>query len=377
MKGGNAVLIIDSTDNNPDLLYATGGFFVPDPVVFIGHGKESILVLSDLELSRGRKEAAVSTVLALSEYTAKPRRAKGYSLADVAYAVLRKRKISRVKVQKTFPVAFADILRKKGVSISCSAAPVLFEERMRKSPREVSLIEKSLRDTASAMRTAMDLILGAKIGKNGVLFSKGKKLTSEAVKRAINSELAGRGYSVSDTIVACGEHSAMPHHPGEGPVFAFRPVVIDIFPKSAEGYFGDMTRTVVAGRPSPALARMYKTVLKGQKKAIDMIRHGIKSSDVHNAVLGFFDSAGFKTDRGKNPQGFIHSTGHGLGMGLHEPPGIGPSGGILEKGNVVTVEPGLYYKELGGVRIEDVVLVTGNGCRNLTRCAKVFSRKAG
>ncbi len=376
MKSGKAVLIIDSTDNNPDLLYATGGFSVPDPVVFIGHGEESILVLSDLELSRGRKKAAVSTVLPLSEYTAKLRgKPGGYSLADIARAVLGERKISRVEVQKTFPVSLADTLRKTGIEVSCCKGAMLFEKRMRKSPHEVSLIRKSLRDTASAMKTATDLVFGAKAGKNGVLFHGGKPLTSERIKRAINSELAGGGYSVSGTIVACGEHSAMPHHCGEGPVFASRPVVIDIFPRSAGGYFGDMTRTVVNGEPSAALVRMYKTVLKGQKLAIGMIRHGIKSADVHNAVLSFFDSEGFKTDKGENPQGFIHSTGHGLGMGLHESPSVGPAGGVLEKDNVVTVEPGLYYEEIGGVRIEDVVVVTGNGCRNLTKCAKVFYRK--
>ena len=375
MENGKTVLIIDSTENNPDLLYATGGFSVPDPVVFIRHGGESILILNDLELSRGRKKASVSTVLPLSEYVAKLRAGgkKKYSLVDVAEMGLRERKISRVEVQDFFPVAFADNLRKKGFRIKCCGR-MIFSERMRKSPHEIAFIRKSLRDTAAAMKTAMDLVFCAKTGKNGVLLSGGKPLTSERIKCAINSELAGKGYSVSGTIVACGEHSAMPHHCGEGPVFAGSPVVIDIFPKSGDGYFGDMTRTVVKGKPSPVLAAMYETVLKGQKIAIEMIKHGIETADVHNAVKSFFDSAGFKTSRGENPQGFIHSTGHGLGMELHEPPNINLYGGVLEKGNVVTVEPGLYYEGVGGVRIEDVVLVTEKGCENLSRCAKAFSR---
>lgn len=378
MKAEKAVLIIDSTDGNADLLYATGGFSVPDPVVFIKRGDESILVLNDLELARGRNEAAVSEIVPLSQYASKLRpNRKVRSLADIAGEVLRERKISCVEVGKSFPVFFADSLRKKGFAVSCAQGPMLFEERMRKSPREVSLIRKSLADTASAMRTAADLIFGAKPGRNGVLFSNGGKLTCEAVKRAINSELAGRGYAVSGTIVACGEHSAMPHHCGEGPISASRPVVIDIFPRSAEGYYGDMTRTVVAGKPPPVLVKMYKTVLKGQKIAIGMLRHGVKSADIHNAVSRFFDSEGFETKRGENPQGFIHSTGHGLGMGLHEPPGVGAGGDVLEKGNVVTIEPGLYYEGIGGVRIEDVALVTEKGCENLTRCSKAFSRGAG
>lgn len=373
MRSKSAFLIIDSTDGNPDLLYATGGFSVPDPVVFIKHGSESVLVLSDLELSRGRKKAAVSTILPLSAFRAKLR-GGSKSLADVAEAVLSERNISRVTVQKTFPVFFADALRKRGYTVSCSSEPMLFGERMRKTPREVSLIARSLRDTAAAMRSAVELIFGAKAGKSGVLFSGGKPLTSERVKSLINSQLAGKGYGVSGTIVACGEHSAMPHHSGEGPIFASRPVVIDIFPRSAEGYFGDMTRTVAAGRPPRALARMHRVVVKAQKLAVGMIRHGVKGSDVHGAVLKFFDSEGFGTNRGEAPSGFIHSTGHGLGMGLHEPPGIGLSDAVLESGNVVTVEPGLYYEGIGGVRVEDVVLVTEDGCRNLTRCAKNFVR---
>lgn len=367
MKSKKAVLIIDSSEANPDLLYATGGFAVPDPVVFLKHGGESILVLSDLELARGKKEAAVSKVIPLSRYAgARGRR----SLADIAAALAAERKISRVEVGATFPLAFADALRKKGLKVSCASGAMLFEERMKKSAGEVSLIRKSLADTASAMREATALVLGAKAGKNGVLLSGGKPLTSERIKGVINSRLAGAGYSVSGTIVACGEHSAMPHHGGEGPVFTGRPVVIDIFPRSPSGYFGDMTRTVVHGRPPPEIVRMHGAVLKAQRLAFGMIRHGVKAADVHGAVTEFFESAGFHTDRGETPQGFIHSTGHGLGMGLHEPPSVGPSGGVLREGNVVTVEPGLYYEGAGGVRIEDVVVVTRSGCVNLTRCSK-------
>lgn len=374
MKSEKAFLIIDSSENNPDLLYATGGFFVPDPVIFIKRKNRSFLVLSDLELARGAKKAAVSEVLPLSAYTAKTGAVKKSSLADVAALVLREKKILRVEVQKTFPLAFAESLRRNRIKVSCCEGDMLFEERMRKTVREVSLIRSALKDTASAMKTAIGMIFGSETGKKGVLFFRGKPLTSERIRFAIHTELAGKGYGASGTIVACGEHSAMPHHWGEGPVFANRPVVIDIFPKSACGYYGDMTRTVIKGRPSAGLARMYKAVLEGQKIAIGMIKHGVKCSDVHNAVLSFFDHEGFATERGGNPHGFIHSTGHGLGMGLHEPPAIGPSGGVLREGNVVTVEPGLYYEGVGGIRIEDVVLVTKKGCENLTRCPKVFSR---
>ncbi len=166
----------------------------------------------------------------------------------------------------------------------------------------------------------------------------------------------------------------MPHHSGSGPIVPDTPIVIDIFPRSQQtGYFGDMTRTVVKGTPSKEVKRMYKAVLEGQKIGISMIKHGVKSADVHNAVVDYFSKSGFKTGQidGKQ-QGFIHSTGHGLGLEIHEPPRVSVGNDILQAGNVVTVEPGLYYEKLGGVRIEDVVLVTKKGCEVLSKFPKKF-----
>jgi Xaa-Pro aminopeptidase len=166
----------------------------------------------------------------------------------------------------------------------------------------------------------------------------------------------------------------MPHHSGEGHLVAGKPIVIDIFPRSQEnGYFGDMTRTVVKGEPSHELERMYQTVLKGQKLGINLIRGGVKAKDVHGAIMDFFRKNGFETGSidGKQ-QGFIHSTGHGLGLEIHEPPRVSFGEDVLEEGNVVTVEPGLYYEKLGGVRIEDVVVVKKDECINLSRYPKRF-----
>jgi Xaa-Pro aminopeptidase len=166
----------------------------------------------------------------------------------------------------------------------------------------------------------------------------------------------------------------MPHDSGQGPLFAGKPIVLDIFPRSQKtGYFGDMTRTVIKGEPTKELSDMYDTVLKGQKLAIGMIGPGAAVKDVHKAVVEYFDSRGYKTGTvdGKT-EGFIHSTGHGLGLEIHEPPRVGMGDEILEEGNVVTVEPGLYYAGTGGIRIEDVVVVEKKGCKNLTGYTKKF-----
>lgn len=372
-----AYLIIDSSERNSDLYHRTG-FFVPDPVIFFEHDGEGTLVLSDLELERGRKEARVERVVSLGECVGRIRggKRKRPGIAEVAAAVLRERGIRSLIVQRHFPVSYADALRGAGFFVRTAKTDFLFPGRLKKSPTEVSLIKKALSATAWAMRIAISIISDSVV-KGSVLYRDGKPLTSEIVRSAVSSYLATRGYLASNTIVAGGVQGSMPHEKGSGPLEAGWPVVIDIFPRSQEnGYFGDMTRTVVKGEPSAELSRMYDTVLCGQKIALSMIKDGVRSKDVHGAVMDFFTERGFPTTASGsgNPKakGFIHSTGHGLGLDIHEPPRIGPGREILREGNVVTVEPGLYYEHLGGVRIEDVVLVTRDGNRNLTWCSKRF-----
>ena len=370
-----AYLVIDSSEANSDLYHRTG-FFVPDPVIFFERDGKTTLVLSDLELERGEKRGAADEIVSFSRCVA-GLRGKGNrspSTAEVAAAVLRERGIRSLVVQRTFPVFFADALREAGFSVKTAKTHFLFEDRLVKSPLEVSFIKKALSVTAQAMRRAVSLV-SSSTPKGGLLFLGKKPLTSETVRSEIDSFLAARGYLASNTIVAGGVQGSMPHEKGSGPLRAGWPVVMDIFPRSqGNGYFGDMTRTVVRGEPSRELLRMYDAVLGGQKTALSMIRDGARSRDVHAAVEEFFSGRGFETgvsDSGK-PRGFIHSTGHGLGLDIHEPPRIGPGKEILREGNVVTVEPGLYYESLGGVRIEDVEVVGRGGCVNLTRCSKRF-----
>ena len=368
------MLIIDSSESNADLYYRTR-FFVPDPVIFIEHKGKRILVLSDLELDRGKKEANVEKVVSLSEYRKKlpSRKRKLSGMTDIVDLIFKELRIKSSVVPGSFPIRFADELRKLGYKISYKKKEPFFEERLKKTPQEIKFISDSLRKTEKAMDLAISMVASSEIrGKR--LFLTGRALTSEMIKSEINAELSRLGCSASHTIVACGVHSSMPHHTGEGPLFAGQPIVIDIFPRSqVSGYFGDMTRTVIKGMPSKELEKMYQTVLKGQGLGMSLIKHGAKVKEIHKAIVQFFKKSGFETGtiNGKQ-QGFIHSTGHGLGLEIHEPPRVGSTEGVLEEGNVVTVEPGLYYEKLGGVRIEDVVVVKKGGCVNLTRYPKKF-----
>lgn len=370
----NTYLIVDSSENNSDLLYKTS-FFVPDAVIYIEHKGKKTLVLNDLEYERGIKEANVDEVISFREYADNlpESKKKKDAYINVLEMILKERKIGIVTVQRDYPLYFADELRKRGIKVTPTREQFLFPERKNKSPKEIKKIKDSLNKTSKAMKEAIELIRASEI-KGEYLYVDNKVLTSERVKEEINGYLARNGFTSSHTIVSSGVHSTMPHHTGAGPLIAHSPIIIDIFPRSQEsGYYGDMTRTVVKGEPSEDQLKMYKTVLEGQKLGISLIKAGVKAREVHSSIMELFEEKGFRTSTiSGRPQGFIHSTGHGLGLDIHEPPRIGDNDVILEEGNVVTVEPGLYYEGIGGIRIEDVVVVTGDGCKNLTRFRKEF-----
>jgi Xaa-Pro aminopeptidase len=195
-------------------------------------------------------------------------------------------------------------------------------------------------------------------------------LTSETLKTAVNTTIMAQGWLPSHTIISSGNQCVDPHHEGTGPIKAHTSIIFDIFPRSQKnGYFGDLSRTVVRGRATDKLKAIYATVQAGQQIGFDMIRDGINGRDVHQKILDLFEARGFPTGKIKGRmQGFFHGTGHGLGLDIHEAPRIAPVEATLRTGHVVTVEPGLYYLGVGGVRLEDVVLVTEKGNRNLTNC---------
>ena len=181
-----------------------------------------------------------------------------------------------------------------------------------------------------------------------------------------------KGCTAEHTIVACGVDACDPHQVGTGPLRANEPIIFDIFPRSSDTrYFADMSRTVVKGTATDELKRLYDTVLEGQVLGISRVRSGANGKDIHEEIVALFEKRGYQTGRvNGRMQGFFHGTGHGVGLDIHEPPSISRRDCVLQTGEVVTVEPGLYYPDIGAVRIEDMVLVEENGCRNLTTYPK-------
>ena len=366
------LLILASSEKNADLYYATK-FIAPDVFVFVRvRGKKYILV-SDLEIDRARKQARAHSIISTSRLAAeyKQKHKKQCSFIELILYFLKKKKVQNVFVPGNFPVQYYEPLRRAGLRIQYKNG-IFFEKRLIKDRFEIAAITQALRATEKAAHEAIKVLKGSTIRK-GKLYFHGKILTSESLRKLIHQTLLSEDCAGEHTIVSCGHHSIDPHDQGSGPLLAHQPIIMDIFPRSQKTlYYADFTRTVVRGKASSELKKIYTAVSEGQDIGFKMVRSGIAGKKVHEAIQNRFKELGYNTGlKDGRMQGFFHSTGHGLGLDIHEPPRVSVGEDILKAGQVVTVEPGLYYKGVGGVRLEDVVVVTGKGCRNLTR----FPRK--
>jgi Xaa-Pro aminopeptidase len=252
---------------------------------------------------------------------------------------------------------------------------MFFPQRAIKTPEEVRKIAAALTMAEVGISEAIQVLRRSKVGRGGVLMHHGIPLTSEKLQAVINIAIIQAGGMSNRTIVAGGKQACDPHELGHGPLRANEPIIIDVFPRSQRtGYFGDISRTVVKGRASEAARKLYHTVAEAQKIAFAATADGVACARLHERAADYFESQGYETTRNRGRlQGFYHGLGHGVGLELHEAPRISiNSDDILETGNVIAIEPGLYYPRLGGVRLEDVVVVTETGCKNLTKCEKVF-----
>jgi Xaa-Pro aminopeptidase len=368
-----ATVFVAASETDSNLYYATR-FIAPDPFIYLEVKGERLMIMSDLEVDRARHQATVDRVLSYSEVE---RRAKALGVKDpgsidVVHLVLQDAGVKEILVPSTFPFIHANRLQELGYTLRTKREP-FYERRVVKSDEEVRHIEAAQRATETAVASAHDSLRRADIRDN-YLWLDGERLTSERVKKLISVALMECDCVAQHTIVAGGEQACDPHDEGSGPLPAHRSIIFDVFPRSAGSrYFADMSRTVVRGKPSPELTRLYHAVKDAQEEAITKIRDGADGAVIHQGICDRFEKAGYKTGLvNGRMQGYFHGTGHGVGLDIHESPRISRTGSLLQEGHVVTVEPGLYYPGLGAVRIEDMVLVTKDGCRNLTNFPKVF-----
>jgi len=369
-KDKAALLIVAASETDPDMLYATK-FFAPDPFIFLQKNGKRTLILSDLEIDRGRKQAKADEFVMFSqlerEVQGKSKKAPPYE--KVLAHFLRKRGIRSAIVPSNFALGYAQELMANKIRVRATNG-LFWPEREAKSEKEIEMIGRALRITETGLKRAIEVLKASKPGAGKRLRWSGKTLTSEMLRAEIDSTILRAGGIPTGTIVAGSDQACDPHERGFGPLYANSLIVLDVFPRDAKtGYFGDMTRTVLRGRASDAQRKLWETVKAGQTLALKKIKAGVDGMAIHKAIQKFFAERGFPTEVRKGRRvGFFHGTGHGLGLDIHEHPRLQKV--TLKARQVLTVEPGLYYPGLGGARQEDVVIVTKTGCKILSRFPK-------
>ena len=346
---------------------------IPDPFLYVEREGERHVVLTSFEIDRVREIAGAPEPHAYEEFGYDDLIAHGLPrdevLLEVTVNAVRPLGVTEALVPWTFPAKFADRLREVGVQLT----PELdfFQDRRRvKSGAELAGTRRAQRAAEAGMDAARGLLRRAE-PRLGLVVD-GESLTSERIKVAILEAFTARGTVADEFIVSHGPQSAVGHDMGSGPIMAGESIVIDLWPRDVEtACYADMTRTYVVGEPPEEIVRYHALCKEALDRSLAAIRAGVPGADVFTLVCELFHEAGQPTQLSKAPgevlaDGFYHGLGHGVGLEVHEAPSLGRAPGAMVAGDVVTVEPGLYRQGFGGVRLEDLVLVTEDGAENLT-----------
>lgn len=367
-----AVILAGSPLHNP-WLYRRVPFAMVDPMAFIEiPGAGSFAILRDIEMERFKAANITDHACCPADYPP----AGGLSgdretaTAQAAAELLAGRAVAEVWTDRSLPMIFAHYLTQRGIGVRCDPAMGVLARRA-KSQDEVEHLRAAQSLTEQAIRFACERIASARAGASGVLEKDGETLTSRSVMAEINVWLLKHGMATCDSIVAGGPAGADCHDRGSGPLRTGEPIIIDVFPMhSGSRYFGDCTRTVVHGEIPPVVAQMHAAVARAKVDAIAATRAGVTGEEVHAVTAEAIRGAGYAMglpgpDDPDSYTAMVHGTGHGVGLEVHEPPLLDVGGPELVVGDCLTIEPGLYCRAVGGVRLEDMVIVTEDGCENL------------
>jgi Xaa-Pro aminopeptidase len=368
------------------IIYWRIGFSVGDQVVLVelpkDGGFESVLILRDIEMDRARQFARVDRVACPADFAP----AGGLSgdretaNAQAAAECLRRAGVTHVVGDRSLPLLVVDQIRQVGIDVACEPDRWV-NERRQKSPEEIAHLREAQRVTEGAILLACETIARATARADGVLLHEGSPLTSERVRTLVDRWLLDQGFTNPKSIIAGGPGAADCHFYGYGELRTGQPVIVDIFPRDGRTrYNGDCTRTVVHGDIPDEVKRMHAAVRAAKAAAESVIKVGATGEAVHRATVQAMLDAGYgwglpKADSPLSYCAITHGTGHGIGIDVHEPPLLDLKGPPLLAGEALTVEPGLYRRDLGGVRIEDMVIVTQDGFENLNRLGDGLSWK--
>lgn len=366
-------------------LYHRIRFSVVDQVALIQlpHSGRSILILRDIEMERAARQARVSDVHCPKDFSP----AGGLSgdretaTAQAMAECLRREGIKVAIGDRTLPLIYVEMIRLAGIEIRYDADLGVLARRQ-KDAEEVTLLREAQRTTEAAMEMACQMIGGAVANTRGELIQDGDLLTSEKVKWAIDQFLLQREFANPASIVAGGPQAADCHEFGSGVLRTSEPIIVDIFPTNRKTrYCGDCTRTVVHGDIPNEVGRMHQAVSEAKKAGVSATRAGVSGEAVHRATLAAIESRGYGVglppgDAPTSYCGMTHGTGHGIGLEVHEPPLLDFKGPELLVGDALTIEPGLYCQDIGAVRLEDMVVVTADGCENLNQLSETLDWKS-
>jgi Xaa-Pro aminopeptidase len=367
------VLIYGDTIRSPELRHEVP-LPIADAFLYAEKGDRRIAVIHSLEIPRVREDAPEVEILALEELGSDELFSQGLQgwevMLELAVRACRNLGIERATVPESFPVGHADHLRANGIELVVDRD--LFDNRRRaKNETEIAGIRKAQKACEAALDAARELLRRAQPNGAGLEVD-GEPLTCERLKRVIEDVFADHDVEGSEMIVSHGPQTAVGHNMGSGQIAADEPIVFDLFPRDkATGCYADMTRTYVVGEPSDEVKEWHRLVMEALETSTAAVKPGVNGRELFEGVCEIFHDAGYKTQLHKEPgevleDGFFHGLGHGVGLEVHELPSMGRIGHDLIPGDVVTVEPGLYKSGHGGLRLEDLVLVTTDGHEVLT-----------
>ncbi len=368
----NQVVLLAGCPGENPTLYREIGLPAGDPAASIHVGNDQYIIIRDIEVDRARQTRPNAVVACPADFAP----ASGLD-ADRATATAQavtefcqRQGLVSVTTDRTLPFVFAWYLMQQNIRLRYDA-DLGVRDRRTKNAAEIAALQQAQQVTEQGMLYLCRLIANCEIDANGILMHAGTQLTSQRARALAAAFFSDRGFSMGHgAIVATAPHSADCHHAGEGPLRTGLPIIVDLFPRDDRSrYWGDCTRTVVHGQPSATVRQMHHAVVQAKAAAVARLMPGNDAADVHRAVVEVQQQFGFPCSRGTltNHASIQHGTGHGIGLEVHEPILLDEGGGKILAGEVFTIEPGLYGRDPGGVRVEDMYVVTANGPRNLNQ----------
>jgi Xaa-Pro aminopeptidase len=367
------VLIVADTRSSPEMRHEVP-LTIPDPFVYAESGGKRYAATVSYEKGRIEDlglgiEVIAWETLGVDELLNGGMRAHEV-VREISLRACSEIGLTSALVPEFFPLGIGDHLRMSGIVLTPD--PEHFDDRRRvKTDSELAGIKRAQRAAEAAMASVRDVLANAR-RRNGGLSIDGEVVTCELLKRHVDAAFVAHGASADESVVSHGPQTAVGHDMGSGPVAPDDVVLLDLFPVDKQSAcYADMTRVFVVGEVPDEIEQYQRLVKEALDLATAAIRPGVNGKDVHRLVCDFFHEHGYPTQLHKAEgevleDGFYHGTGHGVGLAVHEAPNLGRIGDELVAGDVVTIEPGLYRHGFGGVRLEDLVLVTVDGHEVLT-----------